>query len=406
MFHNSWSSAARLYGIVLLFWTLCSVCSSAQVKIMPLGDSITAGDTVFNSYRRPLWLNLQAGNYKVDFVGGQRDNRNGPPPNPDFDQDHQGHGGRTTEWLYTYLKEWAKKERPDVVLLHAGTNDLNQGKSPKSTFDGLGQIIDSLRSVVPTVKVLVAQIIPAADNILNANVTTLNRLLPDLASQKSTAESTVLIVDLNSDFVRETDLDDDLHPNASGEKKMAARWYQALQLVLDKPLPVSLTQFSAQATPAGVHLQWTTASELNNVGFTVERSLTGTAFTPVGRVAGQGSTTTRHTYSFFDAAGAGQSVVYYRLRQTDQDSTSTFSTIVAVSPLVTTDLQISPVPASDVVVLHGLLPHTWVSIWNMRGQLVYQELAQGMEERIAIGHLADGVYQVQAGNRRARLIKQ
>lgn len=398
-------SAVCLHSLILLFWVLGPTYSLAQVKIMPLGDSVTEGDTVHNSYRRPLWFKLQAGNYKVDFVGGLSGNNNGPPPNPDFDLNHQGHGGRNTEWLYTYVTEWAKTEQPDVVLLHAGTNDLNGGRSPESARDGLGRIIDSLRSVLPTVEVLVAQIIPAANDDLNNEITALNSLLPDLAKQKSTTESLVLVVDQNSGFDRKNDLYDNLHPNVSGEEKMATRWYEALESVLDIPLPVSLTQFHAYATPTGVRLQWTTASELRNVAFTVERSLTGTAFGPVGQVAGQGTTTTRHVYSYVDASGPAQSVVYYRLRQIDQDSSFTFSPVVAVSPFRATELQISPVPADDVVVLHGVLSHTWISIWNMGGQLVYRQQARGMDDTIKIGHLASGIYQVQAGDRRTRLIK-
>ncbi|QKG51955.1 hypothetical protein [Hymenobacter sp. BRD67] len=45
------------------------------------------------------------------------------------------------------------------------------------------------------------------------------------------------------------------------------------------PLPVTLTDFTARAQgPATVRLAWHTATELNNEGFTVERSLDGRAF--------------------------------------------------------------------------------------------------------------------------------
>ncbi|MBD3346802.1 MAG: hypothetical protein GF401_17230, partial [Chitinivibrionales bacterium] len=63
---------------------------STAIKIMPLGNSITSGDTYYNSYRRPLWHMLDSAGYEVDFVGTLTENFRGPPPNPDFDMDHEG----------------------------------------------------------------------------------------------------------------------------------------------------------------------------------------------------------------------------------------------------------------------------------------------------------------------------
>ena len=114
---------------------------------MPLGDSITeaANDPagLMPSYRRDLWADLQAANYDVDFVGsraGVYDKSNQPAgehnPPGSFDKDHEGHWGwRVDEILSgrpaSYpgdLTQWAGSHRPDVVLMHLGTNDAIQSQ--------------------------------------------------------------------------------------------------------------------------------------------------------------------------------------------------------------------------------------------------------------------------------------
>src|SRR5688500_17734435 len=64
--------------------------TTATVRIMPLGDSITTHIPPYNSYRRPLWQMLANGGYSVDFVGSRRvDDYNRLPSNPDFDLEYE-----------------------------------------------------------------------------------------------------------------------------------------------------------------------------------------------------------------------------------------------------------------------------------------------------------------------------
>ena len=61
-------------------------------KVMPLGDSITAGqhnvEPTPGAYRIQLWKNLRADNLRVDFVGSQFSGTPGLG-----DKNHEGHGG-------------------------------------------------------------------------------------------------------------------------------------------------------------------------------------------------------------------------------------------------------------------------------------------------------------------------
>ena len=99
------------------------------------------------------------------------------------------------------------------------------------------------------------------------------------------------------------------------------------------PLPVTLIDFMAQAeSNTAVRLNWHTASELNNAGFTVERSLDGRAFGAVGTVAGAGTSTTAHSYTLLDGKlPAGATLLYYRLRQTDLNGDITYSPVRTVA---------------------------------------------------------------------------
>jgi hypothetical protein len=101
------------------------------------------------------------------------------------------------------------------------------------------------------------------------------------------------------------------------------------------PLPVNLVAFSARNQPdATVRVQWQTASEDQNAAFIVERSNNAKGgYVAVGEpVPGQGSTTTAHEYAFIDrgAATVSGEVLYYRLRQLDNDGTAHLSDVATV----------------------------------------------------------------------------
>ncbi|HEX7356548.1 MAG TPA: T9SS type A sorting domain-containing protein [Ignavibacteriaceae bacterium] len=97
------------------------------------------------------------------------------------------------------------------------------------------------------------------------------------------------------------------------------------------PLPVELTSFTAKAISGKVQLDWTTATELNNAGFEIERSFDGNTFFAVGYVKGNGTTTEQRSYSFVDEFeyNATQSI-YYRLKQVDYNGSVNYSEVVAV----------------------------------------------------------------------------
>lgn len=196
------------------------------IRIMPMGDSITEAEGGHSSYRFWLWDLLQGTGGNFDFVGSQRGVFRGTPRFTNFDQDHQGHWGFRVDQLLS-LAPAAAAFQPDIVLLHIGTNDVRQGESADSTVNDIARIIDIFRQSNSDVVVLLAQVIPTNRN--NDRIQFLNGNIAQLANLMDTDESPVVLVDQFSGFSLTTNTYDGVHPNDSGELRMAQRWFNALQ---------------------------------------------------------------------------------------------------------------------------------------------------------------------------------
>ncbi|GAB3590022.1 T9SS type A sorting domain-containing protein [Hymenobacter daeguensis] len=177
-----------------------------------------------------------------------------------------------------------------------------------------------------------------------------------------------------------------------------------------EPLPVTLVDFTAQAEgPAAVRLAWTTASERNNAGFTVERSLDGQVFAAIGTVAGAGTSTARRTYALLDGRlPAGVKQLFYRLRQDDADGTASYSPVrsVAFSPMLNAAFSVYPNPAKATLTADGLPAGAAVEILDALGRTVAAATAEAdgtARLTLPVG-VAAGVYVVRSGQQAQRLV--
>lgn len=94
-------------------------------------------------------------------------------------------------------------------------------------------------------------------------------------------------------------------------------------------LPISLLYFKAESKQEIIDLLWTTASEINNDYFSVERSANGESFHVISNIKGAGNSSSIQDYSCSDILPlAGTS--YYRLKQTDYDGKFCYSSVVAI----------------------------------------------------------------------------
>jgi hypothetical protein len=95
-------------------------------------------------------------------------------------------------------------------------------------------------------------------------------------------------------------------------------------------LPVTWKSFSASKTTDATLLKWSTASESNNSGFEVQRSVEGKSFEAIGFVKGAGNSAKVLNYSFADMANLSAKTVYYRLKQVDFDGKINYSKTLSV----------------------------------------------------------------------------
>jgi lysophospholipase L1-like esterase len=214
------------------------------IKIMPLGDSITA----FTCWRADLWNTLnQAHPSKFNFVGTMQSDNGCSPSGYDADEDGWGSAliteivaGVTSNRTcapspcptLNTLGQAFSTTKPDVILMHYGTNDLWNGISPTDILSAYSAVVDRARSVNPKIHFIVAQLIPLNPSGCGgcaARVPPLNAAIPGWASGKATEASTITVVDQWTGFNSASDTDDGVHPNLAGSVKMAAKWDAALE---------------------------------------------------------------------------------------------------------------------------------------------------------------------------------
>ncbi|MBS1666208.1 MAG: T9SS type A sorting domain-containing protein [Bacteroidetes bacterium] len=169
-------------------------------------------------------------------------------------------------------------------------------------------------------------------------------------------------------------------------------------------LPVTLIDFTAKQDGAVVKLNWSTANEINNSRFQIERSVDGSYYTTKGTVmAAPTNGDPIHYYSFTDLNPAlGNN--FYRLKQIDQDGHFTYSMIrnVDFNDLGMNEPTIYPNPAStreSITLSIGSSPQELiVKLMNMAGQLISKQsfLSPNDHVTIDISHLSKGVYYVMA----------
>jgi hypothetical protein len=159
-------------------------------------------------------------------------------------------------------------------------------------------------------------------------------------------------------------------------------------------LPVELLVFEAiRRTADEVDLNWSTATEINNRGFEVERMLDyETVFTNIGFVEGSGTSAQTNYYHFLDE-NSYRGISYYRLKQIDFDGSVDYSptrSVLGMAVQAGVAVTSFPNPVKDMVyVRFGEVPPTvknsTIQITDMTGRVLYQiEQETHSDQRVAI----------------------
>ena len=120
--------------------------------------------------------------------------------------------------------------------------------------------------------------------------------------------------------------------NVAGDGSFCSPWDFVTE---DAPLPVEIALFSAEQTVDGVLIEWTVESELNNMGFVLERTMqndqtweTIASYETHPDLAGQGTSSQRKSYSFVDVtADYGQTYKYRLSNQNINGATHRYDVI-------------------------------------------------------------------------------
>ena len=188
---------------------LNSLSSAAEdISILPLGDSITAGNG-YGGYRARMAANLTSASYTFHLLGSQSMPNGGetaPSLRPPHDGlRHEGHGGWRIDQLDANLNGNTNVDAggkggyfitgghgtgrttitPDVICVLAGINDINQNYGQKEAAGQqmnstelmpilqarMTSLVDNLHSLTPESHILLSNVIPYANGLLRDTVT-------------------------------------------------------------------------------------------------------------------------------------------------------------------------------------------------------------------------------------------
>lgn len=197
--------------------------------------------------------------------------------------------------------------------------------------------------------------------------------------------------------------------NKTGDVEIRFQSTGDRQIVLDDvswlpaPMPVEMTSFNARNVDNSVHLDWATASELNNSHFELEVSQDGRQFEYVVKVQGNGTTLNAQSYEYIHQNPAN-GVSYYRLKQVDFDGAFEYSEVRSVRVEGENNIRITPSAAIsqiEVEVNTLIANNTSIRIIDMMGRNVLSTTFDGDSNSkvIDVVDLSKGHYivHVQAG---------
>jgi lysophospholipase L1-like esterase len=238
----------KLFCIIAIFVVLSSLsffvpeakADPPISKIMPLGDSITVGYPGYpdlDGYRKSLSLDLSNFGFSVDFVGSQK--------NGTFlDNDNEGHLGYEANQIRDNVMGWLNNNPASIVLLHIGTNDIENGQGASAIVAEVASTLDNIdqwESIHGQVTVVLARIILRGDNpVWNVTTKSYDDALQTMALSRIANGDRIVVVDMENALNYSTDMNPDgIHPNAAGYGKMEVVWYNALLKILGYSLTVN-----------------------------------------------------------------------------------------------------------------------------------------------------------------------
>ncbi|MCP4460088.1 MAG: T9SS type A sorting domain-containing protein [Cytophagales bacterium] len=175
-------------------------------------------------------------------------------------------------------------------------------------------------------------------------------------------------------------------------------------------LPVVLIDFTASQKSNEVELLWSTASELNNDYFSIERSLDGLTFYSIGTLSGVGTSNQVTNYSFQDKSPL-QGMSFYRLKQIDFDGEfEHFNTKSVLFETLGNPYSVYPNPTFDVLTIEGYLGKSEnIKLMSLEGQNLTNLVEYRTDASLVLVNLRNlpvGIYLLRIDDKIQKISKQ
>ena len=179
-------------------------------------------------------------------------------------------------------------------------------------------------------------------------------------------------------------------------------------------LPVTLLYFNGTNQGTDNLLKWATSSEQNSKEFVIERSLTGSSFTSIGRMtaAGNSSSTTMYQYTDQHIDRLNSDVMFYRLKQYDLDNRFMYSNIVRLNyrKKGATPTIVYPNPTNGVITIligDNKLIGTEAIVSDANGRILQRIKITATTETVDMKAFVNGIYFIRLSNNETlKIIKQ
>lgn len=170
--------------------------------------------------------------------------------------------------------------------------------------------------------------------------------------------------------------------------------YISPPIICGTVLPVELVSFTGK-TEGDVNLiEWSTATEVHNDYFSVQRSEDGEHFSEIAQVDGAGTSLQMNSYEVRDNIQYN-GMLYYRLKQTDFDGQFKYSHVIALDNMERSGIEVFPSPADNFITVSMLeKPDAANSavIRNTIGTVVWSGEFKEKSEKIDVSEFPDGIY--------------
>ena len=349
-----------LFALMLIITT--NLKASDPVKIMPVGNSITAGEHFHfpaneerTGYRKDLYEMLVNSGYNVDFVGSQN---HGERPITDsnwYDWNNEAYPGAPIYSITEKLNNTLGIYKPDILLVHAGTNGKDWDLKPGQVMEMLDLINKYSVDYDHSITVFLCKIIRFYITYDTGPISKFNNDVADSVAARVGDKIKIIMVDMENgagldytDRLPDTTANppyeggdmwgytypelvglDKYHPNDKGNTKMALKFYKELVKELDPVKEIennTVEGIELFVSPdSTINISWTT-NFLDEDGYIIERADSVDGFS-------KADTVNANTFNFIDSTANITKEYRYRVKAFSESGESLYSSEVSYVPI-------------------------------------------------------------------------